>query len=163
MHVLNHHNLETVAMLKPSTEYNRRAAIIESIRAGRLATEIIRFFGYPRSTVYDVFAKYHESEKSSEGSATSARKFHSKERVVRTPDIIQWAQELIFEDPGQSIRKLSSVVGVSEKTMRRIVEEDLRYKSYTIKVRQMLSEAARTKRVERCNLLLCSLKHNAAG
>ncbi|KYQ60591.1 hypothetical protein ALC60_00351 [Trachymyrmex zeteki] len=41
--------------------------------------------------------------------------------------------------------------------MRRIVEEDLRYKSYTIKVRQMLSEAARTKRVERCNLLLCSL------
>ena len=33
---------------------------------------------------------------------------------------------------------------MSEKTMRRIVEEDLRYKSYTIKVRQMLSEA-RTK------------------
>ncbi|EFN77380.1 hypothetical protein EAI_14511, partial [Harpegnathos saltator] len=50
----------------------------------------------------------------------------SKERVVRTPEIIQRAQELIFEDPGQSIRKLSSVVGVSEKTMRRIVEEDLR-------------------------------------
>ena len=94
--------------------------------------------------MYDVFAKYHESEKSNEGSATPARKFHSKERVVRTPDIIQRAQELIFEDPGQSIRKLSSVVGVSEKTMRRIVEEDLRYKSYTIKVRQMLSEAART-------------------
>ncbi|KYQ50144.1 hypothetical protein ALC60_10777, partial [Trachymyrmex zeteki] len=81
----------------------------------------------------------------------------------RTPDIIQRAQELIFEDPGQSIRKLSSVVGVSEKTMHRIVEEDLRYKSYTIKVRQMLSEAARTKRVERCNLLLCSLRNNAAG
>ncbi|KYN12210.1 hypothetical protein ALC57_15607 [Trachymyrmex cornetzi] len=50
-------------MLKPSAEYNRRAAIIESIRAGRSATEIIRFFGYPRSTVNDVFAKYHESEK----------------------------------------------------------------------------------------------------
>ncbi|XP_011707025.1 PREDICTED: uncharacterized protein LOC105462195 [Wasmannia auropunctata] len=162
-HVLNHHNLETVAMLKPSAEYSRRAAIVESVRAGRSVTETIRFFGYPRSTVYDVIAKYHESEKSNKGSATPARKIHSKERVVRTPDIIQRAQELIFEDSGQSIRKLSSVVGVSEKTMRRIVEEDLRYNSYTIKVRQMLSEAARTKRVERCNLLLCSLKHNAAG
>ncbi|KYN09101.1 hypothetical protein ALC57_18788 [Trachymyrmex cornetzi] len=46
------------AMLKPSAEYNRRAAIIEGLRAGRSATEIIRFFGYPRSTVYDVVAKY---------------------------------------------------------------------------------------------------------
>jgi len=106
--------------------------------------------------VYDVIAKYNESEKSNEGFATPARKTHSKEHVVRTPDIIQRAQELIFEDPRQSIRKLSSVIGVSEKTMRQIVEEDLRYKSYTIKVRQMLSKAARTKRVERCNLLLCS-------
>ncbi|CAK9829643.1 Transposable element Tcb1 transposase [Anthophora retusa] len=162
-HILNIHNLKTVAMLKPSAEYNRRAAIIESVRAGRSATEIIRFFGYPRSTVYDVVAKYNQSEKSNEGFATPARKTHSKKRVVRTPEILQRTQELIFEDPGQSIRKLSSLVGVSEKTMRRIVEEDLRYKSYTIKVRQMLSEAARTKRVERCNLLLCSLRNNAAG
>ncbi|XP_025153568.1 uncharacterized protein LOC109503697 [Harpegnathos saltator] len=139
------HNLETVTILKPSAEYNRRAAIIESVRAGRSATEIIRFFIYPRSAVYDVVAKYNESEKSNEGFATPARKTHSKERVVRTPEIIQRAQELIFVDPGQSIRKLLSVVGVSEKTIRRIVEEDLRYKSHTIKVRQMLSEVGRTK------------------
>ena len=63
-HVLNSPNLKIVAMLKPSEEYNGRAAIIESVRAGRSATEIIRFFGYPRSTVYDVVAKYNESEKS---------------------------------------------------------------------------------------------------
>ncbi|XP_067123165.1 uncharacterized protein [Centruroides vittatus] len=35
-----------------------------------------------------------------EGFATPARKIHSKERIVRTPEIIQRAQELIFEDPG---------------------------------------------------------------
>ena len=44
--------------LKPSAKYNRRAAIIEGRRAGRSATEIIRFFGYPRSTVYDIVIKY---------------------------------------------------------------------------------------------------------
>jgi len=42
------------AMLKPSAEYNRRAAIIEGLRAGCSAMEIIRFFGYSKLTVYDV-------------------------------------------------------------------------------------------------------------
>ncbi|KYN10983.1 hypothetical protein ALC57_16867 [Trachymyrmex cornetzi] len=54
------------AILKPSAEYNRRATIIEGLRAGRSATEIIRFFGYPRSTVYDVMVKYTTSEQSNE-------------------------------------------------------------------------------------------------
>jgi len=52
MLLVNSHILKMVAMLKPNAEYNRR--VIEV----RLATEIIRFFGYPRSTVYDVVAKY---------------------------------------------------------------------------------------------------------
>jgi len=151
------------AMLKPSAEYNRRAAIIEGLRAGRSAMEIIRFFGYPRSTVYDVVAKYTALEKSNEGSSTPARKSHSKERTARTPAIIERAQALISDDPRQSLRKLASIVGVSEPTMRRIAEEDLRYKSYTLKIQQMLSEAARISRVARCNLLLCSLKNEASG
>jgi len=150
-------------MLRTSAEYNRRAAIIESLRAGRSATEIIRFFGYPRSTVYGIMAKYNASEKSGEGSANPARKTHLRERVSRTAAVVEKAQALISEDPGQSLRKLASALGVSERTMRRIAEEDLRYKSYTIKVRQMLSEAARTQRIARCNLLLSSLKNEAAG
>jgi len=48
----------------PGREYNRKAAIIEGFRAGRSPTEIIRFLGYPRSTVYDVVAKYSVSEES---------------------------------------------------------------------------------------------------
>ena len=47
------------------------------------------------------------------------------------------------------MRKLASIVGVSELTIRRIAEEDLRYKSYILKIRQMLSEAARTSQVVR--------------
>ncbi|XP_032668322.1 uncharacterized protein LOC116842765 [Odontomachus brunneus] len=118
--------------------------------------EIIRFFGYPRSTVYDVAAKYLASETSEKGSANPTRKSHSKEKSVRTPAIIERAQELISEDPGLSLTKLAKTLGVSDTTMRRIAEEDLRFKSYVIKVRQMLSEAAKMNRVARCNLLLCS-------
>jgi len=50
----------------PDREYNRRAAIIEGLRAGRSPTEIIRFFGYPRSTVYNIVAKYSASEQYNE-------------------------------------------------------------------------------------------------
>jgi len=149
--------------IRSSAEYNRRAAIIEGLRAGRSKTEIIRFFGFPRSTVYDVAAKYLASEASEKGSANPTRKSHSKEKSVRTPAIIERAQELISEDPGLSLRKLAKILGVSETTIRRIAEEDLHFKSYVIKVRQTLSEAAKVNRVARCNLLLCSLKNEAAG
>lgn len=40
--------------VKPSMKYDRRAVIIESLWAGRTPTDIIKFFGYPISTVYDV-------------------------------------------------------------------------------------------------------------
>ena len=124
MLLINSHILKMAAMLKPSAEYNRRAAIIEDLRAGRSATEIIRFFGYPRSTVYDVVAKYTALEQSNEGSSMPARKSHSKERTARIPAVVERAQTLISDDPRQSLRKLASIVGVSEPTMRRIAEED---------------------------------------
>ncbi|XP_011860031.1 PREDICTED: uncharacterized protein LOC105557396 [Vollenhovia emeryi] len=68
-----------------------------------------------------------------------ATKSHSKERTARIPAVVERAQALILEGPGQSLRKLASFVDVSEPTMRRIAEEDLRYKSYTLKIRQILS------------------------
>jgi len=97
-------------------EYNRRAAIIEGLRAGRSPTEIIRFFGYPRSTVYNIVAKFSASEQSKESSSTPARKNHSKERTARTSTVVKRTQALISEE--QSLRKLVSIVDVSEPTMR---------------------------------------------
>lgn len=57
MFLVNSHILKTATMLKTSAEYNRKAAIIESLRVGCSVTEIIQFFRYPRSTFYDV-ARY---------------------------------------------------------------------------------------------------------
>ncbi|KYN28028.1 hypothetical protein ALC57_02557 [Trachymyrmex cornetzi] len=78
------------AMLKPSVEYNRRSAIIEGLRVRSSTTEIIRFFEYPRLSVYDV-AKYTASEQSNEDSSLPARKIHSKERTARNPAVIKRA------------------------------------------------------------------------
>ncbi|CAK9827593.1 Transposable element Tcb1 transposase [Anthophora retusa] len=150
-------------LVKSSVEYNRRAAIIEALRAGRSAAEIILFFKYPRSTVYDIVQRYAAAEKSEEGSANPTRRTHSKGRSVRTPAVVQRAQQLISENPGTSLTNLATILGVSEASIRRIAQEDLRYTSYVLKVRQMLSETAKTKRIARCNLILCSLKNEAAG
>jgi len=40
--------------------------------------------------------------------------------------VVERTQTLISEDPRQSLRKLASIADVSEPTMRRIAEEDLR-------------------------------------
>jgi len=68
-----------------------------------------------------------------------ARKIHSKERTARTPAVVERTQALISNNSGQSLRKLILII-ISESTMRRIAEENLRHKSYTLKIRQMLSE-----------------------
>jgi len=73
-------------------------------------------------------AKYTALEQSNGGSSMPARK--SKEHTARISAVIERAQVLISDDPGQSLRKLSSIVGVSGPTMCRIVEEDFRFKLY---------------------------------
>jgi len=93
-----------VTILKPNAEYNRKAAIIEGLRARRSATEIIRFFRYPRSTFYDIVAKYMALEQSNEDSRIPARKSHSKERTARIPAVVEKVQALILDDSGQSLR-----------------------------------------------------------
>lgn len=96
-------------MSETSPEFIRRAAIIEGHRAGRSATEIIRFFGYPKSTVYDVLSKYTDKDKYGECSNTPARKPHSKKCSSRTSEAIKRTQALISEDPGQSLRKMEDI------------------------------------------------------
>ena len=52
------HNVKMSEQIRLSAKYNRGEAIIKDLRAGRSQTEIIRYFGYPKSTVYEIAAKY---------------------------------------------------------------------------------------------------------
>jgi len=47
----------------------------------------------------------------------------SLERTHREDPWVERTQALILKDPRQLLRKLTSIVGVSEPTMRRIAEE----------------------------------------
>ena len=52
---------------------------------------------------------------------------------------LQQVQEIIDEDLSKSIRAISRDLQVSECTIRRIVHEDIRYKSYVIRRGQFMS------------------------
>lgn len=62
------HNFEMADLVRSSAEYNRRASIVEDFYARRLPTEITRFFGYPRSTIY-IAQKYVALDTSEKESA----------------------------------------------------------------------------------------------
>jgi len=66
MLLVNNHKLKMAAASTPGRKYNRRAAIIEGLRAGRSSTEIIRFFLDIRDQIYDVVVRYSASEQSNE-------------------------------------------------------------------------------------------------
>jgi len=137
MLLVNSHILKMTAMLKPSAKYNRRTyhqrlsrwALSNENNSILWILEINHLWRYGK--IYGF---------SSTKALVCQRKSYSKEH---TP-----LKGLISDDPEQSLRKIS-IVGVSEPTMRRIAEEDLRYKSHILKIWQMLSEAARTSRVVR--------------
>ena len=71
---------------------------------------------------------------------------------------------MIEDDPGASMQKLATNFNVHRTTVLRAIYEDLRYKSYVLKVRQnMLSDAMKARRLESCELLITSLNHGAAS
>jgi len=114
------------------SEYNRRAANNRRLCAERSQIEIIRFFGffgYPRSIVYDVVAKYICLRKKSEkDSANLTRKNHLKEKSARTPAIIERAH---FRGPkavSDEISKKPWVWVTTMKLLKRIYANPLWYK-----------------------------------
>lgn len=143
-----------------SSEYDQRAAVIVALRAGRCPVEIINFLRLPRTTVYRIARRFEETGQSLE----PARKFHSsRSDTKRDAAFLEHLEARIDEDPSVSMRKLVQELNVSEATTRKAVHEDLRYKSYSLKVHQLLTAPQMAKRLVRCELMLSSLKHEAAG
>jgi len=64
------YNLKMSELVRPSAEYDRRAAIIECFSPD----------------VRNIAQKYTDAEKSEEGSANPVRQSHSREKTARTQD-----------------------------------------------------------------------------
>jgi len=132
MFVLSVHNFKMFDHIRASAEYNRRAAIIESLYAGQ--TEIIPFFGYLRSIIYDIAAKYLISKTIFKKGSVNPTKKKSWKRLQQ---LLKGLKSSFHRTQGYLYDEISKNFGC-----------DNCWKGFTfqilikvIKVRQMLSEA----------------------
>ena len=77
-------------------------------------------------------------------------------------DIVDNIQALIDEDLGRSMRGIARELNVSEFLLRKIVKEDIRYKSYALRRGQFMNAATKERRAARSQLLLNKIKHPPA-
>lgn len=140
------------------TQEMKRHAVIVSIAAGHTNSEIAAFLNVARSFVYKVRRELVDAR--GNVASTSQRKQHSRRSdSIRTSEFINAIQSAIDESPGKSMRALAKDFQVDEATIRRVVHEDLRYKSYVIRRGQFMSQKTRENRVIRARRLLNKLKH----
>ena len=111
----------------------------------------------PTYTVSAVANRFFSSEAAGAGSGDVVRKPHDRCMSKRRS-----LEELVEEDPSNSTSTLAAKLHVGTTTIRRALKEHLHCKNYRLKVRQLLSDTMRAQRVERCSLLLTSLKWSAA-
>ena len=145
-----------------SHEYNRRAAIIESLRAGHSAKDIIKWFNYPKTVVYDIKTAWDAATNKDE--FTAERKPHRKRSdAVRTAKFVTSVPKKVKCDPSVSMSEIAQDLKVSKATIHRTIHQDLNLKSYVIKRRQLLTKATKERRRVKASALINELKHQSAG
>ena len=110
---------------KLTHKINRHAVII-TIHAKHRHLDISQFFNVAPSFFHKVRRELEASDGNVE-SVARRRKHKPRSDTVRTPQFVQQVQDIIGEDTS-----IWRNLQVSECTIRRIVHEDTRYKSYVM-------------------------------
>ncbi|XP_025161066.1 uncharacterized protein LOC112589993 [Harpegnathos saltator] len=140
------------------TQEMKRHAVIIAICAKHTDLEISNFLNCARSFVHKV---RRELEASAGDVETVAKRKKHEERsdTTRNTQFVQQVQEIVDESSSKSMRAIARDLNVSESLIRRVVHEDLRYRSYVMRRGQFMSAQTRKQRLIRGKRLLDKLKH----
>ncbi|QQP54050.1 Uncharacterized protein FKW44_006741, partial [Caligus rogercresseyi] len=94
--------------------------------------EVIEFFNYPKSTVYDQWKAWNSFKKND-----AHRKKRSRSLGATRTD------EFVNEDGNKSYTKLAAEMGCSKQTIANTINKDLGYSSYKKRHRMILTEGTR--------------------
>lgn len=86
------------------------------------------------------------------------RKPAGRPKSVRTPENIVAVRASIEQSPSRSARKHAAALGISSRTVRRILHSDLHLHPYKLRVVQELSPEDWVKRTDACNAILTSVQ-----
>ena len=106
-----------------------------------------------RSGVYKVLKRLKET-----GGSALPKVRRTQSRKVTTPKIIKNTREKIRRNPRRSVRKLASASGVSYGTMQTVLKNDPNLSPTRLPRFMLLSQATKTKRLQRAKLLLENLR-----
>ena len=105
-------------------EITKRHAIIEALRAGRTAKEIIDFFNYNKDLAYRI-KKLFEACDDPE-TFTGERKTHKRRSdAIRSPEVVTKVKQRIQDDFSKSMAALAFEMNVNKSTISRTVAKDL--------------------------------------
>lgn len=109
---------------------------------------------YKKTQAYEITRKFRESKNTNED--FSGRESHGKRADrKRTADFVHKLKEKIDVDPGCSMGMLAKEMGVMRSA---ISLEDLGYKSFVLRNRQLLKERNKANRKLQCQALLNDIK-----
>ena len=160
-------------MSPPGKEHQKRSAVLAALHAHRTPMEILKFLNIPKSTVYAIRKRYgaqlrraeHEGGGGDTGGqstgVSAARKTRTGPGKKRKGPLVRAVKRIVTRNPRKSMRTIAKQVGVSPRTVRRIVHQDLGLKSYVLRVKQLLTDDMKKKRVEIGRRLLNSMKGSA--
>ena len=87
-------------------EITKKHAIIEALRAGRTAKEIIDFFKYNKDLVYRIQKQFEVCDDPE--TFTGERKTHNRRSdAIRSPEFVTKVKQRIQDDPSKSMAVLA--------------------------------------------------------
>ena len=127
---------------------NKREAVIELFKMGRSAAEIAKALIIPRRTVYDAVKRYKELGTSAD------HPWSGRPATATTPQNQNKVACRIRRNPEQSMQKMARKIGISKESVRRIVQNKLKLRSYKLGNAHFLNEEMKHHRLKNARRLL---------
>ncbi|XGW04195.1 hypothetical protein V3C99_015388 [Haemonchus contortus] len=108
-------------MVKPSPD---RSAIVRLHKAGCPSATMAKHLGIHRSVVYRTLQRYRDL------SGLQDRRRSGRPRTARTPKVVEAVRKRIARNATRSISTMAPDMGISRKSMERVVHEELKMYPY---------------------------------
>lgn len=132
--------------------FENNKSVIATQRAFRRQFNIPRNNAVPNANTIRTWARQLE-----ETGSTLRRRTHGRRRTVRTPENVELVRAAFVQSPRRSSRKHAVALGMSDRSLRRILHFDLQFHPYKIMMAQELTVADYAKRRELCEQMLARI------
>ena len=130
----------------------KREAIVAALLAGKSNKEVVEELKVSAKTVYNVKKCFEE------GKGLGHQSGAGRPKSVSTPRLINAIKSRVARNPVQTMRGMARDLNVSEKTVRRIVKDKLKAKSFARNQKFLLTDRIKTTRLDRCKKILNQMK-----